>query len=374
MLIEIHMLKNYPATNLNRDETGAPKSFIYGGALRGQITSQCLKRIWRMDEQFREELGKENFGIRTRKMPQEVEERLLSMGVNAEFASAMRTKLTGLGNKENKKTETGDTAQNMFFSERDIDTIAEVAREMLDSCADVKAIEDLPFKDIEKEIRKKNVYPITVDMALFGRMVTSTAFANVEAAMHVAHAFSTHRVTVESDFMTGIDDLIGCGNSEGSGAAFMGDVDFTSACYYIYAQIDLDIFGQNLAGLSNRDEVVRKVVPALLRTMAFSNPSGKQSSFAGHVLPSAIMVECKDVKLSNNLANAFANPIRPIGDMVLESINKLADETDMQDRCFGIPVKERIWFCVDKYHRAPTSATKICKTFAELVDAVTTVV
>ena len=52
MLIEIHMLKNYPATNLNRDETGAPKTCFFGGAQRGRISSQCLKRSWRTSSLF----------------------------------------------------------------------------------------------------------------------------------------------------------------------------------------------------------------------------------------------------------------------------------------------------------------------------------
>lgn len=29
MLFEIHMLKNFPSTNLNRDETGAPKDLLF---------------------------------------------------------------------------------------------------------------------------------------------------------------------------------------------------------------------------------------------------------------------------------------------------------------------------------------------------------
>lgn len=44
MLYEIHMLKNYPPVNLNRDESGAPKSCIFGGTTRGRVSSQCLKR------------------------------------------------------------------------------------------------------------------------------------------------------------------------------------------------------------------------------------------------------------------------------------------------------------------------------------------
>ena len=44
MLIEIHMLKNYPPVNLNRDDSGAPKTCFFGGVQRGRISSQCLKR------------------------------------------------------------------------------------------------------------------------------------------------------------------------------------------------------------------------------------------------------------------------------------------------------------------------------------------
>ena len=33
MFIEVHMLKNYPATNLNRDDAGMPKNCLFGGAL-----------------------------------------------------------------------------------------------------------------------------------------------------------------------------------------------------------------------------------------------------------------------------------------------------------------------------------------------------
>ena len=47
MLIEISTLKNYPSTNLNRDETGAPKSMVFGGVERGRISSQSIKRAVR---------------------------------------------------------------------------------------------------------------------------------------------------------------------------------------------------------------------------------------------------------------------------------------------------------------------------------------
>ena len=76
MLYEIHMLKNYPPVNLNRDESGAPKSCMFGGTTRGRVSSQCLKRSWRRSPLFSQTIGAEHLGIRTRKLPQLVAEKL----------------------------------------------------------------------------------------------------------------------------------------------------------------------------------------------------------------------------------------------------------------------------------------------------------
>ena len=102
--------------------------------------------------------------------------------------------------------------------------------------------------------------------------------------------------------------------------------------------------------------------------MAFTDPSGKQNSFAGHVLPSAVMVECKTHKVPTSMVNAFVKP-SGTADPVEDSIRKLAAETDMTARNFGLPVEERLWFCVDKYDVKPLSATKCFASFPELVDA-----
>ena len=43
-MIEIHALQNVAPSNLNRDDTGAPKDAIFGGTRRARVSSQCLKR------------------------------------------------------------------------------------------------------------------------------------------------------------------------------------------------------------------------------------------------------------------------------------------------------------------------------------------
>ena len=116
------------------------------------------------------------------------------------------------------------------------------------------------------------------------------------------------------------------------------------------------------------DQIIAGALPAILRTMAYTNPSGKQNSFAGHVLPSCVMVECKEKKVPTSLVNAFVEPVHG-QDFVKESVQKLAEETDMLSRNYGLPVRERLWFCVDKYSIHPECVTKVCTTFPELVEA-----
>lgn len=371
MLYEIHMLKNYPPTNLNRDDTGAPKTCLFGGVMRGRVSSQCLKRSWRTSPSFRAEIGDDNLGIRTRKLPVLVAEKLVEMGVTQEFAEAIQPRLTGIGNKEGKETKDGNaTAQVIFYAKEDITAVAVTVKELLDKCKTVKDVQKLKAKDIQATVTGADVRPVTLDIALFGRMVTSDAFRDVEASMQVAHAISTNKVSVESDFFTAMDDMLSGSSLDKLGAAILNDVDFNSSCYYVYASIDTDALAENLKYAENAEEIVRKAIPALLRAMAFTNPSGKQNSFAGHVMPSVVMVECKEKKIPTSMVNAFVEPVGKHGDLVKQSAEKLAAEVDMTARNFGLEVKERLWFCVDKYDVKPESATKICATFPELVEAV----
>lgn len=371
MLYEIHMLKNYPPTNLNRDETGAPKTCLFGGVTRGRVSSQCLKRSWRTSPFFRAEIGDENLGIRTRKMPVLVAEKLIEMGVPEEYAEAIQPRLTGIGNKEGKETKDGNaTAQVIFYAKEDIAAVAKTVKGLLDKCKSVKDVQKLKATDIRAAVSGAEVRPVTLDIALFGRMVTSDAFRDVEASMQVAHAISTNKVSVESDYFTAMDDMLSGNAMDELGAAMIGDVDFNSSCYYVYASIDTDALTENLKYTDNAEEIVRKAVPALLRAMAFTDPSGKQNSFAGHVMPSVVMVECKEKKIPTSMVNAFVEPVGKVGDMVKRSAQKLAYEVDMTVRNFGLEVKERLWFCVDMYDVKPETATKVCATFPELVEAV----
>lgn len=345
MLIEIHMLKNYPPVNLNRDDGGAPKSCFFGGVQRGRISSQCLKRSWRTSETFRS-LG--SFGIRTRSMPAIVGERLTAMGVAPEFVEEAEKKLTGIANKEGTENKKGSiTAQIVFYSDEEIDRIAEAVKAAIEQDGTLKTFANRKPKEFEQLKACAKDKPITADIALFGRMVTSEYFADVDAAMQVAHAISTHAVNRESDYFTAVDDILGQSNDDSTGAGMIGDVDYNSCCYYEYAALDTDILRDNLQNCPDREALVEKLIPVLLRAMAYTNPSGKQNTFAGQVLPELVMVECKADKIPLSYVNAFEEPVSAWGnrpDLVKNSIKKLTEHVDCMDKAYELPVLHRAFF------------------------------
>lgn len=372
MLYEIHMIKNYPPTNLNRDDTGAPKTCMFGGVMRGRISSQCLKRSWRKSDLFRDAIGEADLGIRTRKLPQLVADVLRGRGVSEEYLEILMPKLSAFGNKDGNENKKGNyTAQIVFYAPQDIAAVADAVEKKLVDCASAKDVKALKGKELQECVTGADVRPVTLDIALFGRMVTSNAFADVEAAMQVAHAISTNKVMMESDYYTAMDDLLRGDTLEESGSGMIGDIDYDSSCYYLYASLDTDALRDNLKYAEDPDGLVRKAIPALLRTMALTNPSGKQNSFAGHVLPSAMLVECKTDKIPVSLVNAFVKPAVPGAsrDLVQSSIESMVKQSDEIDQGFGLPVEKKLWFCMDRYSKiVPPSGAVVCKNFAELVE------
>ena len=110
---------------------------------------------------------------------------------------------------------------------------------------------------------------------MFGRMLADNPEFGREAAVQVAHAITTHRVTVEDDFYTAVDDLKTA--TEDAGAGFMGELGFGSGVFYLYACVDLALLTRNLGGDS---ELAATACAALASAAATVSPSGKQASFA----------------------------------------------------------------------------------------------
>src|SRR5215211_7389766 len=79
--IQLHILTAYPPANLNRDDTGKPKTAQFGGAERLRVSSQALKRAWRTSAEFREALNG-HIGERTQRLGDEIEKHLRVKGAS----------------------------------------------------------------------------------------------------------------------------------------------------------------------------------------------------------------------------------------------------------------------------------------------------
>lgn len=366
MLIEINMLKNYLPSNLNRDENGAPKTCMFGGVKRNRISSQCMKRSWRRSEIFSSEIGSDKLGVRTRNMPELVADKLLESGIKDDVVAVVKEVLSSFGTTKDKATDNLKTPTVIMYGSDDIEDIAEYALSAVKGKT-VKDVDRVAFKkELELALKDNSKRSVSVDMALWGRMVTSDALADVDAAMRVAHAISTNKAMVESDFFTTFDDYLT--GEESFGAGMMDYTDYTSACFYIYASIDTDILVDNLANAENKEELVNKIVCALVETMAYTNPSGKQTSFAAASLPSAILVEMKSKKIAADYSSAFETPIKSDIEHSLSynSAKSLADTCNKLQDKFAIPVDRRLWFCMDD--DITVNDAEICKSFRDLLN------
>jgi len=244
MFVELHMIQSFSPANLNRDDTNNPKDCEFGGVRRARISSQCLKRSMRLSPVFAGTTGVD-VGKRTKWIIKKyLLPRLLDAGKDEgealsnleRFVPLYASKLDARS-KEDKKT-----AVLLYLSEAEIEGIIEALLENWDSLSDDKALKAL-VRDLVKKHQGSSSAP---DIALFGRMLAEKPELGLDAACQVAHAISTHRVTMEMDFYTAVDDL---NPEDTAGAGMMGFTGFDSACFYRYARID---WGQLFAGCGAR--------------------------------------------------------------------------------------------------------------------------
>src|SRR5579863_3728261 len=98
MYVELHLLQNFAPSNLNRDDTGAPKDCEFGGYRRARISSQCLKRAIRTSFRADGLVPPEALAVRTKRVIAEVGDRLAERGKPADEArQVVEALLSGVG-------------------------------------------------------------------------------------------------------------------------------------------------------------------------------------------------------------------------------------------------------------------------------------
>ena len=331
MFVELHILQNFAPSNLNRDDTNAPKDCEFGGFRRARISSQCLKRSIRSEFSRSELIPAENLAKRTRKLVDELTTQLVT---EARPEAQVRAIVEFAVNGSGLATKEGRTEYLLFLSTESIRRFAELISQHWDELAAVAGDGSEPADPKAKKEKKKAKAEApeslrtalrtlldgtrAADLALFGRMLADLPSDNVTAASQVAHAISTNKVEMEFDFFTAVDDLQATGET---GAGMMGTVEFNSSCFYRYLNVDV---GQLTTNLGDDAELATQTVAAFIRAAVLAVPTGKQNSMAAQNPPSFVMAVVRSNGLWS-LANAFVKPVWPKKDedLVSASIGRL---------------------------------------------------
>ena len=318
LFLDIHAIQALPPSNINRDDTGSPKTARYGGVTRARVSSQSWKKAIR--DYFREFGDNFDVGVRTVKLRDYIVSKMLAKDatLSEEVASkkAEETlKAAGL------KLKDGRLSALFFIGAKQAEALAEAAiAGETDKAKLSAALKENP----------------EIDIALFGRMLADDPTKNEDASSQVAHAISTHEVQTEYDYFTAGDDLA---DKDNAGAAMIETNEFNSSTLYRYANVAVHEF---IKQMNNDREVTVQALRLYIEAFANSMPTGKSNSYANQTFPQLLLIELRDDR-PISLASAYENPVKPQNGYTEESVRRLFAEANRANKFVHKPIAS---FCL----------------------------
>ena len=284
VFVDIHVIQSLPPSCVNRDDTGSPKTAMYGGVRRARVSSQSWKHAMR--EMFKEHFSESELSERTKKIVEKVADQIcILFNTSKEDAMTLAEKIINQAGVSTKDSE----AKALFF----------MSSKQAENMARMALMDPLPGK---KELQAALNAGKGVDIALFGRMVADDPSLNTDASAQVAHAISTHKVENEYDYYTAMDDR---SPEDQAGAGMIGTIEFNSSTLYRYATVAAHDLKNNLGDV----DATAKSVKEFIRAFVCSMPTGKLNTFANTTPPYAVMVAFRRDQ-PVNLVGAFETPVK----------------------------------------------------------------
>ena len=285
LFIDIHIIQTVPPSCVNRDDTGSPKTAIYGGVTRARVSSQAWKKAVR--DMFKDRYGADEFSLRTKRVQAMVSDELNALGSEGDTMDAAKKVLNAAGLEE--KTIAGGKDAPLFF----------MSKAQARALANQALVDPGDKKAAQKALRSAP----GIDLALFGRMVADDANLNIDASCQVAHAISTHKIQSEYDYFTAIDDFPPEDKTD-AGAAMIGTIEYNSSTLYRYATIAAHELCLQLGSPQQASRAIGMFTDAFARSM----PKGKINTFANQTPPDVIYVAVRSDQ-PINLVGAFERPV-----------------------------------------------------------------
>lgn len=334
-ILEIHALQTLGPNNINRDDTGAPKTAPFGGVTRSRVSSQCWKHAIR--NTMKETLGSIKLSTRTQQVGSHLVQLLTERGVqNPEEIAEMLVKESGIVKERQKNNSRGSKKQETTEEESTTNFMAtdalllmgnKVYEALADKGVEASNSEDLKawIKDNSAELKSIPLNDKAVDIALFGRMNTSNPALDIDAACQFAHAIGVSKAELDADFYTAVDEI----KVDSNGAGMMGDIEFASSTLYRYASVNVTEFAKRLEDTDATVEALNAFVKAFITTV----PTGKINSFANSTLPELVIVTLREDQ-PINLVGAFEQPVT--GNIPLNAAIALAKQERNFENIYGL--------------------------------------
>lgn len=340
LYLDIHAVQTLPPSNINRDDTGSPKTAQYGGVRRARVSSQSWKRAMR--EYFADKGV--DIGIRTKCMVQYIADKIIEKSHKPEDEAVEMAReileFTGAEVVKEEVEETWKSSVLFFLSKEQANCLADIALagevdgeplEKARKATEKKTTANTNYLNkIKKAIGSHINLSQTIDIALFGRMVAKNPILNEDASAQVAHAISTHAVETEFDFYTAVDDLA---PEDNAGAGMLGTLEYNSSTLYRYANVAVHELHKQLQDKQAVIDTLKLFVEAFSNSL----PTGKINSYANQTLPQMLMITLRSDR-PVSLVSAFENPIRSRKGYVQGSMEALLQEYQKVQKFTAEPV------------------------------------
>lgn len=374
-LVEIHVLKSFGPSALNRDFNNRQKSVTIGGTPRMLISSQCLKHAWLKN--IKHDVINHDC-TRTRKMPGIIVDEMLAEGlqiINSDevklaaewLVTAVLSDDAPKSGHEYKMTANGKhyiTKKVSFYDDEDKADIKKAVMSVLSEHPElIEQTLSLLKADKEETSNKKEdiaeKYPdlysaitdirksmkmscmtrkIGVLLATFGRMETNGLLRHIDSSLYCTMAFSTDVFRREvdnfitSDDMDDADDLLDFGDA---GAGMMDTQCMNSNTMYYYCAVDMESIYKNMH-LGNPDideeeclQDIRTLMAALVNAVLNIAPESKQHPMASSPAPLAAYITLKQNKAHvMTMEDAFETVVRHTSDSSsgTESVKRMVEK------------------------------------------------
>lgn len=378
--INIEIIQSLPFANANRDDAGQPKTTKVGGTTRGRLSSQSLKRAARFYNADRTAgLGYDGDSsggsfYRTRYIKQlltkEIETKNGGEEVLKRVDETLKNGGTALG-KVSKKDNKADTTEKG-------DVLIVLTQNEISQLADAFIEGPVTKTEVDRILRNSGKQ----DIALWGRFFASSDAATLDGSAQVAHAFTTHPVTIEEDFFVGLDDAASL-YSDHAGAGHPGFSFYNTGTFYKYANINLEETILNLlnARVENKELVidsptteetilnsVKTILEDFITSFTLSVPQGKIRSTAHQTLPHYIRVTVREDRPVNG-ATAYDEAIsNNTKNIPLESVLKLENTHKLLEKFVGKPTHEHTLSIFEEHSNTETLQDLVNKTIENVTE------